>query len=147
MTETTDKQCGACNCMAELLRLTHENTRLLKNHTEQLGAHQFAAKQAIKKIDEIHGYTQKMEAHVENLAVLPAIYDLLKGMKEDLIEPATGKKQMPVSIAMLVIVILGGLLIFDRVKGSNANLSLSPTTGLSIQQQQQLEQKKTESSK
>jgi hypothetical protein len=131
-----------CKCMAEVLQLARDHRQLLIDHRKDFADHRADAKLAMAKIDVIHTQSTAMEKHAENLNSLPGIYDVLKGIREDLIAPATGRKQMPVSIAMTVIILLGALLLLDRVRDSNKEVVLSPTEGIKITTGEKPEQKK-----
>ena len=73
----------------------------------------------------------RIEEGMRHLEILPQIHAVLCEMKRDLLEPAVGRKQMPISIAIMMIAILGGLLVFREVKDSDKDVMIS-AAGLKI---------------
>jgi hypothetical protein len=81
-----------------------------------------------RKIDE---RLTKIEATTAHLDTLPDILRVLKEIKTDLLEPAVGKKQIPLSIGLTMIAILGALLVFEKVQQTGKDVAIG-TGGLKI---------------
>lgn len=83
------------------------------------------------KLNRLDSRLNRVETALKHLEILPKIHEVLCEMKRDLLEPAVGKKQMPISIAIMMIAILGGLLVFREVKDSSKDVTIS-AAGLKI---------------
>lgn len=81
-----------------------------------------------RKIDE---RLTKIEATTAHLDTLPDILRVLKEIKTDLLEPAVGRKQIPLSIGLTMIAILGALLVFEKVQQTGKDVAIG-TGGLKI---------------
>lgn len=118
--------------MTELLTTTRKIDTALSTHINDFAMYKEEFRATASKVENIHTFATKLEKYGENLNSLPNILTVLGEIKKDLIAPATGKNQMPVSIAFFVIAILGALLVFDRVKDTSKNIKINPTDGLTI---------------
>ena len=81
-----------------------------------------------KKIDERLTRIESATAHLDTLS---DILQVLKEIKTDLLEPAVGKKQIPLSIGLTMIAILGALLVFEKVQQTGKDVAIG-TGGLKI---------------
>ena len=84
-----------------------------------------------RRLSAIDSRLSQVESGIKHLEILPKIHEVLCEMKRDLLEPAVGRKQMPLSIGIMMIAILGGLLIFREVKESSKDVTIS-AAGLKI---------------
>lgn len=104
--------------MSGYMNGTQQNSDLLSDATNE-------------KLARLDSRLLCVENSLKHLEILPKIHDVLCEMKRDLLEPAVGKKQMPISIAIMMIAILGGLLVFREVKDSSKDVTIS-AAGLKI---------------
>lgn len=81
-----------------------------------------------RKIDE---RLTRIESATAYLDTLPEILQVLREIKTDLLEPAVGKKQIPLSIGLTMIAILGALLVFEKVQQTGKDVAIG-TAGLKI---------------
>jgi hypothetical protein len=81
-----------------------------------------------RKIDE---RLTRIESATVHLDTLPEILQVLREIKTDLLEPAVGKKQIPLSIGLTMIAILGALLVFEKVQQTGKDVAIG-TAGLKI---------------
>lgn len=81
-----------------------------------------------KKIDD---RLTRIESATAHLDTLPEILQVLREIKTDLLEPAVGKKQIPLSIGLTMIAILGALLVFEKVQQTGKDVAIG-TGGLKI---------------
>ena len=104
--------------MSEYVNGTQENNQTYSDSTSD-------------KLNRLDFRLNRVETALKHLEILPKIHEVLCEMKRDLLEPAVGKKQMPISIAIMMIAILGGLLVFREVKDSSKDVTIS-AAGLKI---------------
>jgi hypothetical protein len=83
------------------------------------------ASDKLDKIEHLESSLQDVARHAKSMD------DTLKSMAStgrELIEVATGKRQVPITIVYLVVFVLGAWMLLDKLNLSRANLTLSPTS-------------------
>ncbi len=84
---------------------------------------------------EILGMMHQQSKNLEHLPKLNDIAETLAEIKDNLIEPATGRKQIPLASHLLTIAILGAIILLVVMRDTNKSLNIGPA-GISIGQQQ-----------
>lgn len=104
--------------------------------------HREEAKSAMLKVHSMHGMLGGMAAHTPHLAALPemagtlaSIDARLESMNESLVGPATGKKQVPVSVVLLLMLVLGAFMIVAFIRDSGMEVDFD-SSGFRIRQRQ-----------
>ena len=94
-----------------------------------------AATSKLDKIEHLETSLNKVANHAESM---DRTLGAMEATARELIGIATGKKQVPITIFYLVIVVLGGWMLVDKLASGRGSLNLSPTGfSYSAEQRQQ----------
>lgn len=86
------------------------------------------AKGTILKIEEMHQDIRELVGHAKHLEKLDDISKTLVSMNKNLIGPATGRKQVPISVFILVMFIMGAVFILDKAFTTQQEVSIGATS-------------------
>lgn len=87
--------------------------------------------QTDRKIDAMIGSIREVSANTAHLSKLDAIASGIEMLNQNLVGPATGRRQIPLVSHLLTIAILGAIMIALLVKNTDKDVTISPT-GISI---------------
>lgn len=104
--------------------------RISQQEWDQLRAE---SQDAVEKIEIMQVTLGKIEHNTKALEALPLISAGIDAMNKNLVGPATGKKQVPMSAFVLQSLVMAGIIVVLLLKDSKTSFDLSKQ-GLRIQQ-------------
>lgn len=81
---------------------------------------------AMNQIDEIHGYIQNMSHYTHHLSSLSAIAATIDKIEQNLVGPATGRKQVPTIVFFLTVTVLTAIVLGLIAGAYDQKISMSP---------------------